>query len=155
MTRLVLLILLLVGQVQAAPRGVRNNNPGNIASLTPTAWVGAYAIDDAGYLIFKRKIDGVRAIVINLRLYNLKHRLCTVNGIIRRWTNISDTPEQQARYVAFVASRLGVRPGQRLNMNDPLVIYRLTRAIVFYENGQDPYSDRLYLAIFPTLGRPR
>lgn len=146
------LALLLATSAGAAPRGIRNNNPGNIVvpdSGKIAAWPGAVGADDAGYMQFTSSIDGVRAIVINLRLYRERHGLCTVHDIISRWTRVNDTLEHRRAYINFVASRLGVTPETKLNLYNAKVLKQLTRAIVYYENGQDPYPDFLYGRIFP------
>lgn len=135
-----------------APRGVRNNNPGNVAAPASgrlSAWPGAYAVDDAGYMKFRRRVDGIRAIVINLKSYRKRHGIRTVARIIDRWTNITDTPEQKSAYIDYVCWRTGFKRHQKLDMGDPKVLHALTRAIIFYENGRDPYPEKLYAKIFP------
>lgn len=164
MLKLLLVIFVLFGAANVSAeskptcvtRGCRNNNVGNVQaphSGRLEAWPGAVGVDDVGYMRFRRPIDGVRAIVINLRGYHRKHGYDTVLEIICRWTKINDTPERRRAYVRFVAGRLGVRTDERLDMNDPRVLRALTRAIIYYENGQDPYPDRLYDRIFPTTAR--
>lgn len=153
MTRLLVLALaLLPALAGAAPRGIRNNNPGNIqapASGRLEAWPGAIDTDDAGYMRFARGIDGVRAIVINLRNYRQRYGLRTVHAIISRWTRVNDTPEHRRAYIRFVADRLRVQPETPLNMYDAKTLKALTSAIIYYENGQDPYSAVLYGRVFP------
>ena len=132
------------------PRGIRNHNAGNLRPNDWKKWPGATGADDEGYVIFKRPIDGLRAIVINLRIYKTNYRINTVQDIINRWTN--DIPaKDRVGYIKFVSSRLEVNPTTKLNMNNPKIIKQLAKAIIFFENGQDPYSDKIYKRIFPTV----
>ena len=151
--RHILLVLLLIfsSNISAkSSRGIRNCNPGNLRSDSWRSWNGATGTDEEGYIIFRRKIDGLRAIVINLRAYRQKHGLVSVAGIINRWTR--DLPPLSRReYIKFVCYRMGVSPWQKLDMEDPVVIKGLTRSIIAFENGSDPYSEKIYQTIFPTI----
>jgi hypothetical protein len=149
---LLVLLALAAGGHALEPRGLRNKNPGNIvapASGRIDWWPGAVGVDDEGYLIFERKIDGIRAIVINLKSYHRKHKINTVRKIINRWTRVSSSDDDRRGYILTVSRRLGVGPDTPLNMYDPRVLREITRGIVYYENGVDPYSRELYARVFP------
>jgi hypothetical protein len=148
---LCLILSLLVSNAIAnelEPRGIRNNNPGNLRPDVWTGWPNAINADEDGYIVFKRPIDGVRAIVINLNIYKKKHGINTVSGIINRWTN-DISPERRVSYIKFVSDNLGVYPDAILNLDDALTLKKLTKSIIFYENGIDPYSEKIYSSIFP------
>lgn len=147
-------LLLLTPDVGAVPRGIRQNNPGNIRAtyiFEFKAWPGAMGVDDDHYITFKRKIDGIRAIVINLRAYSRKHRICTPRGIVTRWTYREAGQRVLDDYTAVVCTAVGpmVRGNTCLNLEDPKVLESVTRAIIFFENGADPYSELTYKSIFP------
>lgn len=149
---LIFALCLLAGAGNAGTRGQNNCNPGNVKSKTAQSWhkwPGAVGADDVGYLVFKHPIDGVRAIVINLKAYRDKHKIRTCIEIVYRWTNTDATPKQVWEYASFLAQRLGVKPGQRLNMWDSDTLEALTRGIVHFENGVDPYPESLYRRVFP------
>ncbi len=136
------------------PRGIRNNNPGNI-SKTSEAWGGEVQGKDERYKSFATPEDGIAAIGKNLMAYQNKHGLNTVSGIVSRWApaNENDT----ASYIKQVAQSLGVQPDQQVNVSDPAVMMGLTKAIIQRENGKNPYSDdqlRSGLAAAVNGGRP-
>lgn len=99
--------------------------------------------------MFARPIDGVRAIVINLRAYRMKHGLKSVHGIIRRWTKYQADEAGRERYILFVCERLKVERYQHLDFGDPYVLKRLTKAIIEYECGYNPYPKEIYRKVFP------
>lgn len=122
----------------AVPRGIRLNNPGNIRHGDP--WQGmAEAQSDPDFIAFAEPKWGIRAMARLLIAYKDKHRLDTVAKIIGRWAppNENDT----RAYVASVADRLGVRPGDRIDVYDHAVMKPLVTAIIRHENGQQPYPD--------------
>ena len=129
-------------------RGVRNFNPGNIKPKDWKVWPKAIGIDEQGHLIFRNHIDGIRAIVINLKLYKKKHNIQTVDGIINRWVD-ELPPKERQPYIDFVSYRLGVNRHAKLNLEDPVILKSLTKAIVTYENGFNPYDENTYKKIFP------
>jgi hypothetical protein len=153
---IVMMVAHMVGATEAPPqaRGIRNHNPGNItapASGNFGIWPGAIGVDEEGYLIFKRRIDGLRALVINLKAYRDKHGLRTPYGIIKRWTR-GVSPSDQKRYAETIALRFSApKPNIfiKLDMWDPSTLEQLTHGIVMYECGSDPYEIELYRRIFP------
>lgn len=120
-----------------APRGVRNNNPGNI-ERGAQAWQGEIAGNDSRFATFETPEAGIRALAKNLIAYNDKHSLNTVEGIISRWAPSKEN--QTGAYVAAVAKELGVAPGDGLNVRDPATLSKLTTAIIRHENGGNPYD---------------
>lgn len=133
-------------KVEQEPRGIRNSNPGNIRSRDGNSvgrWKNATGVDDKGYLTFRRDVDGIRALIINLKVYHKRYKINTVDRIIRRWCNDVDEAGKVS-YIKFVSGRLDVGPNTKLNMEDPQVLLSIARAIVHFENGKDPYSQRTY-----------
>lgn len=123
---------------EALPRGVRNNNPGNIQK-SAIAWEGKVEGHDPRYESFATPEAGIRALATNLRTYQERHGLDTVEGIVSRWAPA--TENATAEYVRAVSAELGVEPGTRLNLADPKLMTGLVKAIVRQENGQQPYTD--------------
>ena len=118
------------------PRGIRNNNPGNIRHGND--WKGlAEEQPDPAFCTFVSPEYGLRAIVVILRNYDRKHGLRTVREFINRWAppNENDT----TGYAEHVARRLGVPVDEEIDVNDYMT--GLVKAIVLHENGQQPYSD--------------
>lgn len=125
------------------PLGVRNHNPGNIRTRGTRngirgadPWRGLIAEDSAGYGIFDTPVNGIRALVIDLRTGFTRDGEDTVREIITEWA--PPTENNTAAYIAAVARELGVGPDERLSFARD--IGALVRAIIRHENGQQPYS---------------
>jgi len=119
-----------------APRGIRNNNPGNIQK--GVGFAGEVQGNDPRFATFETPEDGIRATARNLLTYQRQHGLDTVEGIISRWAPSSEN--DTGAYVRQVAQALGVEPDQQLDLNDPDTLTRLTAAIIRHENGMQPYT---------------
>lgn len=119
------------------PRGLRNNNAGNIRH-TLAQWKGkASTQTDKSFVQFIAPKWGIRAIGIILINYNRFYGLNTVRGIINRWA--PPVENNTNAYVNAVANKLGVSPDQKINVKASLPI--LIRSIIHHENGSQPYSD--------------
>lgn len=118
-----------------APRGIRNNNPGNLRS---SEFKGTVGVDGEGYGKFDTPESGLRAMAKNLLVQQEKHGLNTVESIITKYAppNENDT----ASYIATVAKAIGVGPADKLNLKDPVVMQKLMTAMIQQENGVQPYS---------------
>lgn len=81
-------------------RGIRNNNPANIRR--GCNWKGlAETQTDKEFCQFITMTWGVRALLVTLRTYVVKHHLHTVREIITRWAPPSDGNNTE-RYIEFV-----------------------------------------------------
>ena len=122
-----------------APRGVRNNNPGNIMKGGDN-WQGEVQGNDPRYATFATPEAGIRAMGKTLLTYQEKHGLNSVEAIIARWAPA--TENNTVAYVATVAKEMGVKPDAALNLRDGDTLAKLTRAMIRVENGNQPYSDQ-------------
>lgn len=121
-------------------RGLRNNNPGNLRRSNDN-WSGLRpAQDDPDYFQFTDPVYGIRALAKVLNTYMTKYNLRTVAGIINRWapSNENDT----SSYITDVAKRLNVDPYDTIGTPD---LPDLVSAIIWHENGLNPYSDEQIL----------
>lgn len=121
------------------PRGIRNNNPGNIR-YDGTKWMGlAMPPSDGAFCRFESALFGIRAIAKILVTYNKKYGLCTIGQIISRWAppNENDTNA----YISHICRAVGAGADDQLDLADPGIILPLCRAIIRHENGACPYSD--------------
>ncbi|MDS1141698.1 LPD38 domain-containing protein [Pusillimonas sp. SM2304] len=125
-----------------APRGIRNNNPGNIEK--GVGFQGEVEGNDSRFATFDSPESGIRGIARNLLTYQERHGLDTVEGIINRWAPKSEN--ETGAYVKAVAQAAGVSPTESLNLRDPETIERLTAAIIQHENGMQPYPRELVQA---------
>lgn len=119
-----------------APRGIRNNNPGNIQK--GVGFAGEVEGNDSRFATFRTPEDGIRATARNLLTYQRQHGLDTVREIVSRWAPPSEN--DTGAYAQQVARALGVEAGERLDLTDPGTLERLTAAIIRHENGMQPYT---------------
>lgn len=122
---------------QYLPRGLRNNNPGNIRQ-----WAGAGS--DGSFAVFGTPQDGVRAMAQNLRSYINNHHADTIRRIISRWAPSSDG-NNTAEYIKHVSQRTGIDPDAQISANDAGSIGKLMDAITRSENGGvNPWREMDY-----------
>jgi hypothetical protein len=137
----------------ATPRGVRNNNPGNIDFNPRNAWQGQLGIEEGvakpRFARFDQAENGIRALgklVINYRgkdgLPGVGEKgIDTVLETISRWAPSSENDTQA--YAAAVAKRIGVRPTDPINIKDPATLRGMVLGIIVQENGGNPYPDQV------------
>lgn len=131
------------------PRGIRNNNPGNIRR-SKSKWQGQSAEGaDPDFVTFASPAAGLRALMKTLLTYHRKYGLDTVQSIINRWA----PPHENAtdHYAQAVARRLKTGLFLALDLGDARTLAELAAAIVNHENGQarpplppDWYPSALY-----------
>ena len=81
-------------------RGIRNNNPANIRR--GCNWKGlAEKQTDTEFCQFVTMTWGVRALLVTLHTYVVKHKLHTIRDIIYRWAPPQDGNNTE-KYVKFV-----------------------------------------------------
>lgn len=127
--------------LSTAPRGIRNNNPGNIEFNPANDWKGQHPQSqqiDKRFCVFTEPEWGIRALMIILRNYQRKYNLNTVEEIINRWapSNENDTNA----YVNHVCKQMMVEKDEELDLEDKDTLINLSRAICKHENGVQPYS---------------
>lgn len=122
------------------PRGVRNNNPGNIERGNPaTPWQGlakpgemtAEQRKEARFAVFSGPEWGVRALARTLIIYQDKHGLNYVSEIIGRWAPPGEN--QTGAYISAVLKAMMVRSTDRINVHDYSVMKPLVEAIIAHE----------------------
>ena len=119
------------------PRGIRNNNPGNIR-LSADPWQGlADTQTDGAFFQFIKPFYGIRALAKTLKTYRDRHGLYTVRGIIDRWA--PPVEHNTSAYVNHVAGYMGVSADVPLNWG-AAQLRALVAAIIRHENGRQPYS---------------
>ncbi|MCH2025812.1 MAG: hypothetical protein MK172_08730 [Verrucomicrobiales bacterium] len=127
------------------PRGIRNNNPGNIRASS-SAWQGKIPLDlnmDSTLVNGNpvRKVDfeqfteyrfGIRAMIKLLKNYQENEGLATIRGMITRWAPPFEN--NTSSYVTNVANKVGIDP------DSPYLLTKsntkaLIRAMSISENG--------------------
>jgi hypothetical protein len=119
------------------PRGIRNNNPGNIR-LSKTVWSGQRPSPqtDPDFVEFTAPLYGLRALMKTLLTYYLKHGLDTVESMINRYA----PPHENATdsYARGVAKAVNVRRTDKIDLRSKGMLIALAQAIVRQENGRPP-----------------
>lgn len=114
------------------PRGLRNNNPLNIEAGDFTESQPGFAGSDGRFARFDSPQSGMSAANKLLDIYQNKHGLNTVAGIINRWAPASDGNNVRS-YVQNVAGRLGIDPNAPI---PPEMRPQLIAAMGQHENGR-------------------
>ncbi|HBR0192833.1 TPA: hypothetical protein ACPT22_005192 [Klebsiella pneumoniae] len=132
------------------PRGIRNNNPGNLEASSSNPWVGQTG-SDGRFAKFETPEHGIRALGRNLISYQ-RQGIDTVGEIINRWAPPSDNNDTAA-YIKAVCAQLGVTANQPLDASNPDTLQAICAAIIKHENGSQPYSqDQLSTGVSAALG---
>lgn len=135
------------------PRGVRNNNPGNIDFNPRNAWQGQLGLEQGvakpRFARFDEPENGIRALGKLLINYRGKDGMPGVGGkgidtvleTINRWAPSNENDTQA--YAGSVAKRLGVRTTDPINIKDPATLRGMVVSIIIHENGGNPYSPAI------------
>jgi len=122
------------------PKGIRNNNPGNLR----TGPGGSFGI-------YGTAAEGLTALQHQLMLYFTGksraagfQKLQSVRDIISTYAPKNEN--NTAAYIQAVAKGMGISADAKLNLNDPGQMAALMRNIVLHENGQNPYSAEMFRA---------
>lgn len=135
---LLAIVIIGAGFKVVQPRGIRNNNPGNIRWSPANDWLGQTGQDDAGYAIFEDPKFGIRAMGKILDSYHRGGHV-TLRQIIFRWAPPGDNNPTEA-YLANVMEQTGW-PDYFVPVRQEGDYLPLVRAIIQHENGRNPYSD--------------
>ena len=122
------------------PRGIRNNNPGNIRH--GANWLGLNPNGrniDSAFCVFESPVLGIRALAKVLINYKKIHGLNTVRQIVSRYAPPNEN--QTAAYIQTVAKQLEVYPDTKIDIEKRGVLTVFIKAVIRMENGIQPYSD--------------
>ncbi|GCE89362.1 bacteriophage protein [Komagataeibacter diospyri] len=114
------------------PRGIRNNNPGN---LDYVGQAGAHLETDVGsprFAVFPTMDDGIRALRDQLVRYAVRG-LKTVAAIISTYAPAGEN--DTAAYIATLCRQMNVAPDRVLDMDDPAIQQHMIYGITIMENG--------------------
>lgn len=116
------------------PRGLRNNNPGNIRRNSDV-FQGEKTSSDREFKQFKLMAYGYRAIFKILSNYYRNYKLDTIRKMIGRWApeNENDTDA----YVKAVSYYAGIPADDPININDREQMIRIVAGMSKVENGRE------------------
>lgn len=119
------------------PRGVRENNPGNIRH--GDKWQGLAAVQrDPSFCTFEDPTWGVRAIARLLIMYQDKYNIRTITKIIQRWAPAVEN--DTVAYINQIVDATGFKRDQILDMQQYEQLRPVLEAIIRHENGKGPLS---------------
>jgi len=127
----------------SVPRGIRNNNPGNLKA--DVNWAFMIGEDSAGmtgggpgFAIFDDVTHGVRALAKDLTTKINKDGLDTIRGIVEKYA----PPIQNvtSAYITSVSDDTNIGPDDQLTADGPTIAL-LVRAIINHENGESASYD--------------
>ena len=116
------------------PRGLRNNNPGNIRKNSDV-FQGEKTSSDKEFKQFKSMAYGYRAIFKILSNYYRNYKLDTIRKIIGRWApeNENDTDA----YIKAVSDYAGIPADDPVDINDREQMTRIVAGMSKVENGRE------------------
>jgi LysM repeat protein len=137
-------------------KGIRNNNPANVEWKKSNPWDGL-AIDqtaDKRFAIFDNAEHGIRAAIRTLVTYQDDHDLQTIQGMISRWSPITDKGNVDAKgretttaYIKNVADAVGISKDINMVVGNNENTRKMIKAMIKQENGAevaDHYADEVY-----------
>lgn len=115
------------------PRGLRNNNPGNIRKNGITYEGEVTPSQDASFKQFKSLAYGYRAIFVVLHTYARKYGIDTLERMIQRYAPATENHTQA--YIDAVSEWSGVPPTSHLTSTNAEVMIPIVSAMSRVENG--------------------
>ncbi len=132
------------------PRGIRNNNPGNIEFHGQ-----AGALKEAGptgrFAVFETVEQGLAALANQLRSY-ARRGIDSVQGIISKFAPPNEN--NTVAYIQSVAKALGVAANEKLDLGNSQLLAGLMKSIIKVENGRVPYTAEQLSAAAALGGAP-
>lgn len=125
----------LLNALTAPPRGVRNNNPGNIED-NGTPWRGRVG-NDGRFIVFDNPVNGIRAISRILDTYS-SNGFTTLEKIISRWAPPVENNTES--YIQHAEKALKLTRYTPIGEQHKAA---LIKVIIQHENGVQPYSDKV------------
>lgn len=121
----------------ALPRGLRDNNPGDLQQPSGTAWQGTVGLDGP-FVIFQNTDWGLRALARDIMTKINVDGLTTIDALI----NVYAPPDQNdtQSYILSVANDTGIGAGDALTA-DQATVTSIMRAIINHEIGDDDSSQ--------------
>lgn len=115
------------------PRGLRNNNPGNIR-ITKDKWQGLRPVqEDKEFFQFTEMKWGYRALIRTLQNYRRRHGCQTIADFIRRWA--PSTENNTGGYISRVCKEMQVPTTYVPDVEDKTTMCSFAAAISQVENG--------------------
>lgn len=119
---------------QELPRGLRNNNPGNIRRNSDVFQGEVNPSRDQQFKQFKSMPYGYRAVFKILSNYYRNYKLDTIRKMIERWA--PENENNTSAYVSLVSSYSGIGPDDLISFDREQMI-RIVAGMSKVENGRE------------------
>lgn len=118
---------------KSLPRGVRNNNPGNLNFANQTGATKESG-ENGRFAVFGSMQEGAAALYRQLQLY-MKRGNNTLSGIVNKYAPAGDNNNVGA-YISALMKATGKGANEAIDSGDTGTIARLMKGIVDHENGK-------------------
>ncbi|MDI3439309.1 hypothetical protein QLG07_07575 [Erwinia sp. V90_4] len=118
---------------KSLPRGVRNNNPGNL-NFANQAGATKEPGENGRFAVFGSMQEGAAALYRQLQLY-MKRGTNTLSGIVNKYAPAGDNNNVGA-YISALMKATGKGANEAIDSGDTGTIARLMKGIVDHENGK-------------------
>lgn len=123
---------------KSAPRGIRNNNPGNL-NFAGQSGATKEGGEGGRFAVFESMEQGVAALYRQLQIY-FKKGVNTLSSIVKTYAPASDGNNVDA-YVSALSKATGKGANEKIDAGDTNTIARLMKGIVDHENGKGYISS--------------
>ena len=123
------------------PRGIRNNNPGNIRKNSDKFRGEVIPSTDPAFKQFTDVEYGYRAIFCIIRTYITRYNLTTVGEILTRWAPPSEN--NTLGYIKAVCKHTGLADVSTIDPKNSYQMQRLVRGISYVENGEPADDEKV------------
>ena len=117
------------------PRGLRNNNPGNIRRNSDVFQGEVNPSRDKDFKQFKSMAYGYRAVFKILSNYHRVYKLTTIRKMISRWA--PENENNTNAYIKAVSDYAGIPADDPININDREQMIRIVAGMSKVENGRE------------------
>lgn len=122
-----------------APRGIRNNNPGNL-NYVGQSGAKKESGENGRFAVFESMRDGISALYRQIQLY-FSRGVNTIESVVNKYAPAEDNNNVQA-YIRQLVSATGKQADEKLSGEDTETVFRLIRGIINHENGKGYVSDQ-------------
>ncbi|MDE9536107.1 lytic transglycosylase domain-containing protein [Xenorhabdus bovienii] len=114
------------------PRGIRNNNPGNLNFAGQRGAVKEGG-ENGRFAVFSTMQEGIAALYRQLQLY-FGRGINTISSIVKKYAPVADGNKVDA-YITVLTRKLGIDANQKIDTANVQQIIDLMEGIIRHENG--------------------
>jgi hypothetical protein len=124
------------------PRGLRNNNLGNLR-ISAVKWQGKVPVQnntDKSFEQFENVTFGIRAMLTDVANDITIKKFNTLTKLVTSYAPPSEN--DTVNYINFVSKYTGINPNQELKL-DPVILGKIVKAKILIENGANTINKYL------------